>query len=179
MADPFTLMIASTAMSGVQAFAQMSHANSMAEAAYAANEEQLRFLQEDVSRRKDEVRREYQEARSDRVMRANQEIAMAELLAMQRGASGSTMQSMVRHLATVEGIDLSRIRATQDNQQAALDSELRAGTINSIQSNQRAANEARVARTNALFGAVGSGLQIYTGYRRDQASTDAMRNRTS
>lgn len=204
MASPFALMITRVALAGVTAFAQMGaleaqaqHQNAMlqhqydvAQAQYEANAKQLEYLSRDVSRRKDETRTEYQEAYSDRVMKANQEIAMASLLAEQRGVVGSTMQSMVRHLATVEGVDLSRIRGTRDSKLAALDSELEAGIINYNQNNKTAHNQSIAARnqtktnlagisaqrTNTLLNTVGSGLQIYTGYRRDKAQMGTLQN---
>lgn len=177
MADPFTLMITQAALGGVSAFAQMSAANRNARAQYEANERNMRFLAEDVARQKDEQASQYQEARSDRVMRANQEIAMAELLAAERGASASTMQSMVRHLAFVEGIDLSRIRNTYESNIDALDSQLEAGAMEQNNLNIQAYNKASTATTGALLGGIGSGLQIYSGYRTDQARLEASRNK--
>lgn len=179
MADPFTLMIGSMALSGAQAFAQMSASSANASATYAANETNMRLLEEDIARQKEEAQQQYQEARSDRVLRANQELAMAELLAAERGASASTMQSMVRHLATIEGVDLSRIRGSYESQLESLDSQLEAGVVQTNNSNKTAFNQAKTSTTSAALGAVGSGLQIYTGYTRDQASLDALRNKTS
>lgn len=176
MADPFTLMISQVALSGVTAFAQMSQARADAEAAYAANEQNLKLLSDDIARQKEESIASEQEALSDRVMRANQEIAAAELMALERGSSGTTMQSMVRHLATVEGIDLTRINRSYKSQQDALDSQLEAGVTSYNQSNRQAHNQARTRSTSALLGGIGSGLQIGSGYLYQQSQLQAATN---
>lgn len=179
MADPFTLMIAQAGMAAVGGFVQANQAAAQAEAMYEANQQNLEFLADDVRRRKGEIGQEYQEAVSDRVMRANQEIAQAELLSLNRGVSGTTMQSIVRNLATVEGIDVSRIRNTYESQSEALNSELESAAMGVKNSNRQAYNTAKTQTTSAILGAVGSGLQIYSGYRRDQAALSASKNKTA
>ena len=170
-------MIGQLALSGVSAFTQASMASANAAAQYEANERQLELLSEDVSRQKEENIAAYQEARSDRVMRANQEIAAAQLMAMERGASGTTMQSMVRHLATVEGIDLSRMRNTLRSQQDAADSQLKAGIQARNDGNTQAYNQAKTQRTSAILGGIGSGLQIGSNYQHRQSQLRAATNR--
>lgn len=178
MADPFTLAIGQVALAGVSGFAQASAASQNASATYAANEEQMALLSEDIDRRKAENRSMYQDSVSDRVLQANQEIAATQLLAMERGVGGTTMDAMTRHLATMEGIDLSRLKKTHDSQSDALDSQLKAGVRDANNSNAAAYREAKTQSTGAMLGMFGSGLQIMSGYRHDQAVLEASRNKS-
>lgn len=165
-------------LSAVGMFAQMSANNANARAEAEAAEAEYGFLYDDVTRRKGEVAQQHREAVSDRVMQANIEIANAELSAAERGVSASTRDSIIRNLATAEGIDIGRMATSKDSAVAALDSELKAGRYNASARTTRAANQARTQNTSAFLGAVGSGLQIYSGHQYQAAQLDALRNKT-
>lgn len=171
------LMIAQVAMQGISAFAQMGAANANAEAQYAASRANERLMQVDVGRRRGENRASLIEAVSDRVAQANEEIAIAQVMAGQRGAAVSTRESIVRHLAAVEGTDIARHRRTFRSNNDALTSELRARGQQSRNANVRAYNQAKADSTQAMLGFVGSGLRIFTGHMRSEASINAGRNR--
>jgi hypothetical protein len=171
-------MIAQVAMSGISAFSQMGAARRDARAQYAANAANERLMQVDVGRRREENRGSYIEAVSDRIAQANEEIAMAQVMAGQRGASFSTRESIVRHLAAVEGTDIARHRRTSRSNNSALTSELRARGQQARNSNIQAYNRAKTQSRQALFGAIGSGLRIVSGHYRSEAQLAAGRNRT-
>lgn len=171
------LMIGQVAMQGVSAFAQAGAAGRNAQATYEAQEANERLLQVDVGRRRAENRVSYTEAVSDRVAKANQEIAIAQVMAGQRGSSISTRESIVRHLAAVEGTDISRHRRTFKSNNSALTSELEARGQQSRNANVRAYNKAKTQTTSAWLGALGSGLRIYGGHVKTQASLQAAHNR--
>lgn len=165
-------------MTAISTFAAIGANNANAKAEAEAANQQMEFLAKDVSRQKREAGQSYTEAVSDRVMQANIEIANAELSAMERGVSGSTRQGIIRHLASVEGIDLGRLETSYQSQVSALDSQLEAGAASTANRINQATNQARTQNTSAILGGIGSGLQIYSGHQYNQAQLEVLRNRT-
>lgn len=158
MGFPQLLMIGASAAQGVM---QMSHARANAQAQAEAGAQNIEFQRLEAHEQQRESDIQAQEAKSDRVRQTNAQIARAQVLAGERGLSGTTRSALVRHIGMIEGSDMARIDSTRRSQQRAAHSRTQAAGIEAQQQTQRAINQSRVASTGAFFNTVGTGLRIW------------------
>ena len=170
------LAIAQGGLSLVSGFSQSRAAAANASAQYRANFEQLQHIVNDAARREAETEFQADQAVSDRVRVANQDTARTVLMAGDAGVSGATRAQMINALAFAEGTDISRIRTSSQSQIEAIRSEVEAARVSLNSSNRTTYNQARVQSQGAMLGALGSGLQIASGYYSQQRQLDAGRN---
>lgn len=162
IAAPVAIAQAGLQIAGARASA--AEAASNAEATYEANATNLQLLVNDVARREIEVGIAEEQAVSDRVRQANQEVAQTQQLLLTSGTSASSRAQLLNVLAFTEGTDIARLRQTADSERSALDSEVEAAIASANSGNTVAQNQANSQRTSAVLGALGSGLQIAGGF---------------
>lgn len=170
------LAIGQAAVGVVGAMAQAGQASSQEAASNEAARKQTQAVYAEVARQQVEVNRVAAEQKSDRIRAANAELGAARNAAMERGVSGTTMSAITRHIAHLEGADLSRIEANREaNIQAgeATKTNAKNGLIESV---NIAANQRSAATTSAFMGAVGSGLSIAGNYYQNQQSLNSLQN---
>lgn len=172
-----TYAAAQAGVAGLQAITGMVSANRNAKAASEAEHKNYELLLEDLSRQQSEADIQEQEARSDRVLQANQELAQARMIAGDNGASASTRTAMIRHIAMMEGLDLGRIERTSQSRQDSLNSQRRAGATGVRQNLNAIENSRKTQNTNSILGGIGSGLQIGSSYYAQEATLEKAKNK--
>lgn len=148
-----------------------------AEATYDANATNLQLLVNDVARREIEVGIAEEQAVSDRVRQANQEVAQTQNLLLSAGTSSSSRAQLLNVLAFTEGTDIARLRQTANSERAALDAEVDAAIVSANNGNTIAENQANSQRTSAVLSTLGSGLQIAGGFANDLLEQQSAQNK--
>src|SRR5688500_13366258 len=101
----------SAGMQYAQAREQAGHQAKAAEAQAEANNTNADLQYRELDRQQNETNRVAQEERSDRMMRARQELGTLRVLSGERGASANTSGALLREVGYWEGVDLGRIEA--------------------------------------------------------------------
>lgn len=171
------LAIGSVALSGVTSFVQAGAAHKQAEQAAQAAADTATHRMRELTRQQEEVQRIAREDRSDVMRRASQELGAIRVAAGEVGATDNAFLRMVQELGYVEGVDLSRIESNRRNQIEALQEEKKAVSQGYLNTTRQLFNQARVQKTQAVLGFVGSALQIGATYDYRSRQLEAMRNR--
>lgn len=181
-----TLMIASLAMSAVQGVAAMNQANQAAQRAHDQANESYRQAAENTKAQYAETNRKIAEEnidalaeQSDAIREAN--YALGTFRASETALSDASLGTIFFEQMYGENLAFSRMEKNQQRQLFALESEKTASEINYINQTTQVRNQAdnQIAEANArasqaIMGAVGSGLSIGTGYYNQQATLAAM-----
>lgn len=168
--------VVSAAAAATSAVVQSSNANKMAAAQQDAANQQAALQYKEIVRQQEQVNQTAQEQQSDRIRKARQDLGTLRVVAGEQGLSGSSLTSQFMELGYAEGLDLSRIESNRQNNidsGEASKAAARQGAINTI---TIAENQASAAKTSAMMGAVGSGLQIATSAWGKMETLNEMKN---
>jgi phage terminase large subunit len=179
MGDPIStgLAIGQLAVTGVNAFVQKNQADRAADAAELAAQRQTKAVVGEVNRQQLEVNRIAAEQTSDRIRAANADLAAVRVAGMERGVSATTMAGLVRHVAYLEGADLSRIDKNRKANLEAGEAAKASAKNGFLESVAIADNQRNVATTSAILGTVGSGLAIGGNFYAQQQQLNTLQNR--
>ena len=139
---------------------QVSAANSAAEQNARFQQENAEAQNRELSRQQRAVRDQAREEKSDVIRAAERELGSLRVAEGAAGLTSTAFLGLVNEVASLEGIDLSRIdrneRDKLDALQAQKEAAARGATNNIIAFN----TEASISNQKAIGTAVGSGLQI-------------------
>ena len=176
--DPSILTAISIGTSVLTGGAQIMMAQSAAQAqAEAANRNTEAAYRELGIRQQEAIDKASQE-KSDRAAQADRELAAIRVAMGESGGLGTvTAYRTAVEAGASEGLDISRIEANRDREIAALQRSKEAAQMTGQNTASAAARSAQNAAISGVMNIAGSGLQIYSGYRRDQAMIEAQKQR--
>lgn len=133
--------------------------------------------QQELTRQQLENNSAAADAKSDRVLQAERELALLRVTNADRGAGATMSMRQVLDLGKIEGTDLNRIERSRVSGEAGLQAEKIATATNARNASKAASNKFKSAATSSFFQAAGSGVQIYADqtYREDMLA--AARNK--
>jgi len=183
-----TLMVASLAMSAVSAASAISESNKaarraseQAQSAYQAAEANTKAKYAETNRKIAEEQIDSMNEQSDKIREAN--YALGTFRAAETALSDSSLGTIGFEQLYGESVDYIRLERNQQRQFWALESEKAAAEINYINETTAARNqadnairEANARASQAFLGAIGSGLQIGTGYYNQQQTIAAIKS---
>lgn len=187
-AAPMLVMVAIAAVSAGMQYAQArEQAGYQADAAVAqaeATNTNANLQYQEIDRQQRETNRVSQEQRSDRMMRARQELGTLRVLSGERGASANTSGALLREVGYWEGVDLGRIEANRKASVDAGEANKKAVYQNALNGFTDASLTAKAASKSVQWAGIGAGLQIasaaassYSSYSMQQQELEAAKNK--
>lgn len=170
------LAVAQAGIGIANGVAQWNNAKEAKDHTTDAAQKQTMATYAEVQRQAGEVNRIAAEQTSDRVRAANEELSTAKVAAMERGVSGTTMSSIVREIAYLEGADISRIESNRKSNIEAGEAAKASAKNGFLETINIAQNQLNVATTGAILGTVGSGLSIAGNYYANQQQLASLQN---
>ena len=164
---PAVLIVASLAFTAFQAIQQQNAAVSAAEAEQKAAAENDKLTQAELARQQGEVNKRAADDKSDRIRRAEKELAFLQVAGADAGSGAMTMAQRVSELGFVEGSDLSRLESNRNADVEGLQAEKQASRQGVTNTTVRARNESKAATTQAGMqiagAAISAGASAYGG----------------
>lgn len=175
---------ASASMSFVESRQQAKAQQQMADENARAANEQAKLQYGEIQRQQEETNEIAQQQKSDRVRQANQELGTLNVLAGERGASGSTLGALATEVGYYEGLDISRIETSRKQNIASGEASKKAAQQGAINTINIAELQSKAAAKSVKFAGIGAGLQIagsavgsYSDYKTNQAYVNAAKNK--
>lgn len=162
-AIPAAMLAISAVSAGMKFMEAREQARYQAQAAVAQAEAanvNANLQYQEIDRQQRETSRVAQEQRSDRMMRARQELGTLRVLSGERGASATTSGALLREVGYWEGVDLGRIEANRKASIDAGEAQKKATYQNALNGITDANLTAKAASKSVKWAGIGAGLSI-------------------